>query len=78
MTCRGLCDSNILKLKLKIIKGGGRGFPIGFKLCTLCQKMFETTDIHCPCCGCQLRATPRSNQNGLRDKYLEKINIKRM
>jgi len=79
MVCKGLCDSQILKSQMEIKSAGGRAsFKPGYKLCTTCERMFEYEGNHCPCCGYKLRITPRGNKNGQRDKYLEKINIKRL
>lgn len=42
-----------------------RGYSLGFKYCTICEKSKKTLDIRCLCCTTKYRTTPKNKKHSV-------------
>jgi hypothetical protein len=58
MDCKGIC----IRYKADRLRSGIR-YKAGQKRCQVCQIYLNWEGIRCPCCGNQLRTSPKTNKN---------------
>jgi len=71
LSCNQICSKYAVK---KLAAKYGGLYEAGHKRCTSCEIYLIWNDVHCPCCGCILRAKPRNAK--ARSKLVKLINSK--
>ena len=55
MTCKGICENYKSTLKYRT-----RRYSNGEKRCSYCDIFIKTESVKCPCCGYNLRYSPKN------------------
>ena len=58
MVCKGICYKH--KAKKPFMKSR---YAEGQKRCSICEIFVKWEGVDCPCCGMNLRTSPRNTQN---------------
>ena len=71
MSCNQICSQYAVK---KLAAKYGGLYEAGHKRCSECEVYLIWDEVHCPCCGCVLRAKPRNAK--ARSKLVDMIRAK--